>query len=477
MTNLITWPAPSQEIASADYTVSVDSIPLFVYQARVRADILQNDGLWTHVTNPTGEVASFVIFDQSGPVNVKVSPSREFLSVSILPERLGILPVIDGCSISFTMNKPDAVTVIFDNDDTKALHILASEPEIDIPNPQDPNVLYFGPGLHEINCIKPVSGQTVYIAGGAVVKAKLNADEKGTWSEQWNVTFYHGAVLDLAGVTDVKICGRGILDASMLPHPAKPMIVLNDSNNIRLEGIILRDSSNWNVIIGKSNNIRVNGLRIISGRLNSDGINSVNSQDVDIRRCFVRNHDDSIVVKTTGVEPPAENINVEDCIIWNDWGYALGATYETRAGIQNLNFSRCDIIYSRHWCMGIHVSDSATVKDVNFSDINIDTPQLQKKSGDIYNALTSEPKLLRMVIQQDCWGKDDERGKIRDVVLKNITVNSCSMLASEMFGLDAVHNIENVTLNNIHLNGQNAATTIDELRLVVNDFVNRLVCK
>ncbi|MEI6520629.1 MAG: glycosyl hydrolase family 28 protein [bacterium] len=472
MSNLISWPAPPQEIASPDYTVTVDGTSLFVYQARVRAEILPNDGLWTHVKDPAGQRASFVIFDQSGQVSVVVTPSRSFTTARIFPTQLGITPVIAGGKISFELSEPHLVTILLDDDDTAALHIFASAPEVDVPSPDDPNVLYFGPGLHEINQIKPVSGQTVYLAGGAVVKAKLGADEKGTWSEQWKVTFYHGAVLDLTGLSNVRVCGRGILDASMLPHPAKPMIVLKDSSNIRLEGIMLRDSSNWNVIIGKSNNVRVNGLKLISGRLNSDGINSVNSHNVEIRNCFVRNHDDSIVVKTTEPELPAKDITVEDCIIWNDWGFALGATYETRAAIRNLNFHRCDVIYSRHWCMGIHVSDSETVADVHFRDITIDTLKPVKRPEDVYDALTTEPKLLKMVIQQDCWGKDDERGHIRNVILENITVNGTKMLASEMFGADAEHDIKSVAFKNIHLAGQEPIKNIEDLRLESNEFVS-----
>ncbi len=475
MTNLISWPAPSQEVPSPDYAVSVDRTPLFVYQARVRAEILKNDGLWTHVADPAGEIASFVIFDMTGPVTVTVTPAKPFKSARIYPARSGISPEINDGKITFSLPSPHPVTILLDDDDSAALHIFASEPETDVPSPDDPNVLYFGPGLHEIQTIKPASGQTVYLAGGAVVKAKLGDDEKGVYSEQWKVTFYHGTVLDLTGASNVRVCGRGILDASMLPHPAKPMITFRDSSDIRLEGIMLRDSSNWNVIIGKSKNIRVDGLKLISGRLNSDGINSVNSQNVEIRNCFVRNHDDSIVVKTTEQGQTAENITAEDCVIWNDWGYALGATYEIRAGVRNLNFNRCDVIYSRHWCMGVHVSDSETVEDVSFKDITIDTPQLSTKPEDVYDALTGEPKLLRMVIQQDCWGKDSERGHIKNVTLTDITVNSTRMPASELFGADAEHIICGVKFNNIRLAGQEPARTMEDLRLDKNEFVKNVV--
>jgi hypothetical protein len=183
------------------------------------------------------------------------------------------------------------------------------------------------------------------------------------------------------------------------------------------------------------------------------------------------------VVKTTEPAPPAKDITVEDCIIWNDWGFALGATYETRAAINNLNFRHCDVIYSRHWCMGIHVSDSETVADVHFEDITIDTLQPLKKTGDVYDALTTESKLLKMVIQQDCWGKDDERGHIRNVSLKNITINGTKMLASEIYGADANHNIQSVSFENIHLAGQETIKNIEDLLIESNEHVTDIQVK
>jgi polygalacturonase len=110
----------------------------------------------------------------------------------------------------------------------------------------------------------------------------------------------------------------------------------------------LRDAPNWNLHIAKSQDVTVEDLRIVSGRLNSDGINSVNAQRVNIRRCFVRNSDDSIAVKAVDPGSPSKDILVEDCSVWNDWGYALGATYETRSPISGVVFKGCDIHQAGH---------------------------------------------------------------------------------------------------------------------------------
>ncbi|MHB9133836.1 MAG: glycosyl hydrolase family 28 protein [Armatimonadota bacterium] len=473
MSTMITWPAPAGEVPSPDYIVEVDGNPLFVYQARVRAEILQNDGLWTHRPDCTGERASFALCDTDGPIEVTVRTARQFHTAAVLPDGAGIVPrMIDG-GIRFTLDQPRHLTVLFDDDDSAALHLFISEPETEIPQPDDPNVLYFGPGVHEIETLTIQSGQTVYLAGGAVLQAKLKDGDEGQYSEKWKVTFYSGVVLDVNNATDVRICGRGILDGSLVPHPGRNLVCIRNSADVRVEGITLRDSPNWNMLISQSHDVRVENVRVISGRLNSDGINSVNSQRVQIRKCFVRNHDDTFAVKTTAPTQPAEDILVEDCLIWNDWGYALGATYETRMPIQRVTYRRCAILSARHWCMGIHVSDSATISDITFTDIEIAALPRTPANG-AYAALTHEPKLLRMVVTEDCWGHDPERGRIRNITLDGVTQYGECLLASELFGLDDEHDIRQVTLRNIGLHGHPPASDAAGLRLESNEFVREV---
>jgi hypothetical protein len=465
--NAITWSAPTEEIPSPDYTVEVDGSPVFVYQARVRAEILQHDGLWTHRPDPGGERASFAIFDMACPVTVTVRPSRPFTSAMVLPNRAGIVPEVSGGCIIFTLDQPRHLTVLLDGTDELALHLFIGEPETDIPDPGDPNVVYFGPGLHEIDTVKVKDGQTVYLAGGAVVRGTLRPGEEGAYSEKWKVTFYHGTVLDLSGVTGARICGRGILDGSLIPHPGHQLVGIHHAEDIRVEGITLRDSPNWDVIIAKSHNVRVNDVRIVSGRLNSDGINSVNSRDVQIRRCFVRNHDDSIVVKTTEPGLPAEDILVEDCTVWNDWGYALGVTYETRAPIRHVTFQRCDILYARHWCLGVHLSDSATVSEIAFRDIDIADLATTPRLAGAHAALSPAPRLLRIVITHDVWGKDAEAGHVRDITVDGVALHGTVIPPSELFGYDTEHQVEQVTINNVRLNGK-----VVEPQINGNEFVS-----
>jgi hypothetical protein len=115
MNAMITWPAPAQETASPDYTVELNGRPVFVYSARVRCEILQNKGLWTHKPDCPAEQAAFAMFDIRAPVKVVIKPARQFKTALVLPHRAGIRPEVKDSAIRFTLDKPRHLTVALDD--------------------------------------------------------------------------------------------------------------------------------------------------------------------------------------------------------------------------------------------------------------------------------------------------------------------------------------------------------------------------
>jgi len=450
---LTTYPGPEGETPSADYQVTVNGEALFVYQAKVRQEIAKPPGsIWTHEMGCKAELAAFAYFDFEGSVAVAVTPKRPFTKAAIHPLSCGIQPAIDGQTIRFELDRPRKLTVLLDGSDRQALHLFANAPETERPKPDDPNVLYFAPGVHTIGTTRLQSGQRVYIAGGALVKGQILPDEKPTVSKRTGLKHYGGAILSLDKVSNVRISGRGILDGSLMPHAAKSLITAVGSSDVQIEGIILRDSPNWNVCLASSERIRAADLKLISGRLNSDGINPVNSRHVEIRDCFIRNHDDSIAVKTTRPEGESSDILVENCVIWNDWGYALGITYETRAPIHDVTFRNCDVLNALFSALGIYIVDSATISNITFDDIRVDA---------------TRGKLLRLAIGHDMWATDPKRGQIRGITFRNVRVTGAGFPGSEIAGFDPTHRVEDVAFENLVIGGQRI-TTPAQGRFAVN---------
>ena len=64
-------------------------------------------------------------------------------------------------------------------DEYHSLHIFANKIEENPIDPSDPNVIYYGPGVHYVSRIVVHSGQTLYIAPGAVLYGEMFQREPG----------------------------------------------------------------------------------------------------------------------------------------------------------------------------------------------------------------------------------------------------------------------------------------------------------
>ncbi len=467
---VVTWLMPLTEKPFPLYTLDVNGTAVPVWSARVREEIHKPEGAgWTHMLNGRTEWCGFARFDFAGSVEVAVTVARDFTRAEIVPRSAGITPTVEGRTVRFRMDEPRPLTLLLDGQDAEPLHLFTHRPEREIPSPDDPNVIYFGPGEHWVDTINVRSGQTVYLDGGAIVRATLPAGAKGRQGGVLNLFSYSGPVLDVSEAQDVRICGRGILDGTLLPHPARNLIRLNRSQRVRVEGVTLRNSPNWHLPIVNCDEVAVEGLCGISGRLNSDGINCVSSRNVTVRDCFIRGHDDSFVVKTTIPDCPASNIRYERCVAWNDWGYAFGVSYETRSDIRDVQFLDCDVIFSRNWAVGIHVADGGTVEEILFERMTIDYPQtaIVPVMGRVWAKIDN---------QKDVWATDKLIGRVRRVTLRDIDVRGADIPAAAIHGNDAEHLIEDIRFEGVSLNGR-PFTVADPAHVRANAHVRGLTAE
>ena len=469
---LITWPAPEGVAPSADYQLTVNGQSVFVWPARVREQMHQpQDAILSHLPGCPAESAAFAVFDFEGAADLRITPLRPFRTATLHPLSAGLQPTVKDGVVHVVIERPRHLTVMLDGSDERPLHLFPSAPERDAPRSGSKNVIYFGPGVHEIEKVVLKSDQTLYLAGGALVRARMPDGVHWTRSAKTGLMHSDAApVISIQDAENVRICGRGVLDGELVPHAARAMIFVRNAKNVVIEGIVVRNSPSWHVNLTNSERVRVEGISLISGRLNSDGINSVNSCDITIRNCFVRSHDDSIAVKTSSPQGEAARITAEGCTIWNDWGYALGVTYETRAPIHDLAFRDCDILFVRHQALGVHVVDSGTIEKVLFENIRIEDLALPARR------FGKPPEFVKIDVSSDMWGTDKERGHVRDIVLRNIQVGGTTTTSSCILGADAEHGVDRVALERISYLGR-MATSPDDLNMKVNAFARDITVK
>jgi len=473
--NLSIATMPPGEAPSADYALSVNGRTVPVYVCRVSA--VPFNQIWPGYQRPLEqtELAAFASWDSADAVTVKVTSQRAFKSAVVRPLAHGIVPVVSGPRITFKIPRPGQYTLELDGQH-HALHLFANPPERGIPATNAPNVRYFGPGVHHPGEIKLSSNQTVYIAGGAVV---------------------HGFIRGLK-VSNVRILGRGIIDVSGFERAkAAGAINLNECTDVTIEGVIIRDTDVWSCSLFGCRRAEISNIKFVGlWRYNTDGIDICNSQDITIRDSFVRAFDDCIALKglcnplgptdkEENYDKAVRNIIVERCVLWCDWGRALEIGLETRAlEIAHVVFADCDILRANMVAMDIQHGDRATVSDILYRDIRVEIdefnqpPRFQKSAGETYSYPPNEnycPQL--MVIDMQGNSGDQQHGRVQQVIYRNITVTGGNQFPASSFkGRDDAHNVSDITIENLVINGQRITTPTDA-RLQQGPYVQNVSFK
>jgi hypothetical protein len=435
---IVTYPGPSTLAAHPDISVKAGGKDVFVYNAKVGNYWDGHNGYpWTD----TAKIA-MAYFDFDGgsvPVEIVVKNQSTLSSVQLLPDNKGVVPTVTGNKISFTLNSHQKFFIRINNSIQGSV-MLFTAPILPRPNINDPNLVYYGPGEHFIGGngrgnITLNSNQTLFIDGGAVVHGYIVVPERN----------------------NVSVTGRGILDGSYIPHKynnGQPFVGIRGGDGIRMSGIILQNSPHWTVVPARAKNLMFDDVKIVNHRINSDGIDPVNSQGVVIKNCFISVGDDCISPKgcTWGFTYPGsadqnqnyqlKDISVTNCVLWtNVAGYALSRIGdESRTDtIKNLVFEDNDVISARS-PFGINVYDRAYVKDVLVENLRL--------NANFFGYFAE------VTIGTNEYSKDATRGFINGVYLRNILSKRHPNTSPSFTGYDANHKIKNITFEGV-LTGSN----------------------
>ena len=431
---VVTYPAPPGETLSEDYEVSVEGKQVDVYNART-LDPPFADKQWDF-----GGPYSFANFDMSGRVVVRIVSKRPLRDVVIRPQSRGIQPVLeDDHTITLTLDKPHKLSI--EPEGKKGPLLLFANPlEADAPEPDDPGVVFFGPGLHKPEKITLQSDQTLYLAGGAVVKAEV-----------------------LAEGTNIRIRGRGVLDGSdweWRKGPVGNLIAIRNSQDIEVTGITLRGSSHWTIVPRNSQRITIRNVKLCNSRVqNDDGINPCNSQDVLITDCFIRSDDDCVALKGldfSGANSNVEGIIVENSTLWCDRARIFLLGHESRAEfMRNVTIRNLDIIHFSMTPFLFEPGEDMSLENITVEDVRI--------HGEGQRELVR----LRPVVNQ--YMRKKVPGFIRNIRFRNVTLQGKpGEYLVQVDGPDAEHDVRDVTFEGVSILGSKLTGDSAEVRVGEN---------
>ncbi|KAK3083202.1 hypothetical protein FSP39_016604 [Pinctada imbricata] len=235
------------------------------------------------------------------------------------------------------------MSIEFDNDhgsNTKDIRdkmlVFVDAPELFVPNREAKGVLYYGPGVHNLNGQKLLDSSVieVYIAPGAFIKGGFRT------------TSNHA----------VKIHGRGVLSTEGYPwHDSRfkwATINMDSGSGYVIEGITISDPTNFYIrALGSHNTVR-NVKTVAAWTFNSDGVATGSNGLVE--NSFFMANDDAIKLY-------ADNIVVRNCVVWQCQNGAVFQTgWWSSRKMHHVRVSDVDVIHT-DWCTfkGNHCQISA----------------------------------------------------------------------------------------------------------------------
>ena len=424
LAEVVTYPAPAGDWISADYEVSADGKKIDVYSARVLDPPFAGKE-WNY-----GGPYSFANFDLAGRTTVRVTSGRSLRNTVIRPASAHVqLRVENDHALVITLDGPHKFSLEPDGKQGPLL-LFANPFENAPPKSASANVIYYGPGVHRPGRIDVTNGQTLYLAGGAVVKGAIAAEG-----------------------SNIRIAGRGILDGSDYEWRKGPYGVSLGihGTNIQVEGITIRGSSHWTIVPRGSQHVTIRNVKLCNSRVqNDDGINPCNSQDVLITDCFIRSDDDCVALKgldLRGANPNVERITVENCTLWCDRARIFLLGHESRAPyMRDVTLRNLDIIHFTMTAFLLEPGEDMRMENIRIEEIHV--------HGE------GQGELIRLKPVVNQYMQKKVPGYIQQVVVKNLEVSGLpGAYRVQLAAADAGHTVRNVRFENVTVLGEKLTRT------------------
>lgn len=356
---------------------------------------------------------------------------------------------IQFCIPGVKYNRSYALEVDINGDREHCLHIFVDGKELetyDAPDPdskqdinwkttnshdvfvKNPRLIYFGPGIHKPHDlpsteIKIPSGATVYIAPGAVVRARLIVDR----------------------AENVRIIGRGVL-----LNPLRG-VEITYSKNVLVDGLTVINPQHYTVFGGQSEGVTIRNLRSFSRHPWSDGVDMMCCKNVVVEDVFLRNNDDAFAIYNHRwwYWGGTENISIRRATIFNDLAHPfnIGSHGDDRSDngelLHDVRIEDCDILSADcDGIMAVRCGDKNMVEDIHFTNIRIEDVvkaalfNIQVNFSEKYNRAPGN--YIRDVWVKDVQYNGDEKNLEPDIIRS----------------YDAEHAVSDLHFDNIRVNGK-----------------------
>ena len=336
-------------------------------------------------------------------------------------------------TIEFKAAPYDRIVAEFGGSEEAQLFLFVN-PLSEKPSRDDPDVMFFEAGtVHTTTHLKVPSGKTLYLEGGAVLKAKVYIE----------------------GSTGVRIAGGGILDTWSNETEVNSLRI-QKSSDIKVSDIVILGDGGRVIFNEESSNVVLDNVKAI-GRANGDQCDAIDlygCHDYAVTRCFAYGNDDTYCIKSWKYNYKGESYNIrfEDCIARNFRGNSFEIGYETGLDIHDVSYKDIYSIHSsggsenllRRGAVTIHNGAAGHIYDIFYEDVWIEDPL----------EFGIDLRILKSGYQLGT-GEEWAPGKTDGIRMKNVHILKQAPQGHTVAGYDSTHQIsvefENLTIGGEHI--------------------------
>jgi pectate lyase len=460
----IEYPVNKLAVKSQDFSLHSGKREIFLYEYKTY-----------HYAHIEWRSALDLTLDSSIPV-------AEF---EISPESAGIKGTRIDNSIRFTMDGPGYAMVRINGD--HRIFILADEsqkePDAEVVSIMDYDVdatgtelvtanlqkaldeisgtgkvLEFPEGIYRTGTISIRSFSKIYLAPGAVIVGPEDVSDLETEDQ-----IRPRCLVLIKDAEDVEITGRGIIDANGShirgtygdEGKGRLMLILN-SRNVTLDGIMLRDPPSWNTHILHSEDVIIRNIKMLNDIYvsNTDGFDPDASRRVLIENCFAYCGDDNVAVKSTGTMGYLQD--VADITVRNNVFLtkksALKVGTESNADVmKNITFENNDVLEADRG-MTLYCYDGAVYENIRYINNRFERTHPDRCQCGIHFRIRRRTK-------------ESRSGIMKQILIKDCSFSHAFPNLAQMTGLNDDHmielTIENLTIEGIPCSIENEASWLE----------------
>ncbi|MEC0111190.1 glycosyl hydrolase family 28-related protein [Paenibacillus taichungensis] len=322
-------------------------------------------------------------------------------------------------------------------------------------------VVYVPAGVYRVKDILYIkSNVTLYLHGGAVIKS--NPDRTlydYTTSREGKI--FIDPMIRIDHAPNAKIMGRGVLDASGIAIMdtdrssstylgyRRNVIVGNFSNDVTIEGIVIKDSTTWTINgIQGGDGFTVRHVKIINHKnadqykIMNDGIDLCGTRNVVAEKNFVMTVDDALCAKSTINDFAMYNVRFKNNIVFSSCA-GLKAGLQSLSPMYDVWFEDNDVVQARRGIVVEATSGNQLMNDIHFVNTRVES-----------FVFTSMGKSIPVEIEA-------QTAPITNIYIEDALFENAAFNPVHIYGSNDMNAVKNVTFANLTMCGDIITNTSD----------------